>query len=252
MKVVSLNLWNGGRLFPAALDFLQAQQADLYFLQEAYDGHGDHLPDRFRTVDLLQRAFPNYNSYFAPVYLDVRPREGKIEDGQLLLSRWPLTDRENLFLDIPYGEYDQDATTDFTRFPATVQKAAIDLGERRITLLNVHGPVNFDGTADTDRRLKMRDIILSQLSEHSIIAGDFNVQPHTQTIRDLTTHLTDVFHHHQRVTSFNVKRKDLDQFPGYATAVVDMMLVTPTFKVVTTTLPEVDISDHLPLVAEIE
>lgn len=251
MKVVSLNLWNGGRLFEAAVEFITTQAADVYFLQEAYNGQGDHLEDRFRTVELLTHHLPGYDCYFAPVYIDVRAKEGKIEDGQLLLSKRPLLKRENFFLDLPLGEYDQDGTADFSHWPVTLQKATIEWEGQLITLLNVHGPVNFNGTEDTDRRLKMKELILNHITDQTIVAGDFNVQPQTQTIREIATQMTDVFAPLHRTTSFNLQRKDLTTFPGYATAVVDMMFVSPSFQVLKAEMPAVDVSDHLPLVAEL-
>lgn len=251
LKILTLNLWNGGRLFEAAREFLVEQAADIYFLQEAYNGHGEHLESRFRTVELLQQTFPDYDSFFAPVYCDTRAKEGEIDDGQLLLSRFPLKEKDTLFIDVGYDKYDQDALTDFSRFPAGFQKAAVEIDGQLVTLLNVHGPVNLDGTQDSDRRLKMTELILTHLGPSSIVAGDFNVQEETQTISLLKEQLTSVFAG-ELTTTFNVKRKDLTRFPGYATAAVDMIFVSPSFSVVKKQAFPVDVSDHLPLMVEVE
>jgi endonuclease/exonuclease/phosphatase family metal-dependent hydrolase len=249
MKLVSLNLWNGGRLFEAVREFIVQQNADIYFFQEAYDGHGD-IEERLRTVEIFQNLFPNYHSNFAPVYLDTRLKEGKIEDGQLILSRWPLSNPQNIFLDLPYAEYDQDGMSDFSRFPATIQKAETVIEGKKVTLLNVHGPVNFNGTEDDPRRLKMRDLILAEVGEHSIVAGDFNVRPETETIRGLETKLQSVFGLELK-TTFNTRRKDLVAQPGYAKAAVDMCFVSPGIEIKSKKCLDVDVSDHLPLVVEL-
>jgi endonuclease/exonuclease/phosphatase family metal-dependent hydrolase len=251
IKIVNLNLWNGGRLFKEAQDFLLSQNADIYFLQEAYDGHGKHLEDRLRTVELLQQAFPDHHAAFAAGYMDTRRAEGDIEDGNLLLSRWPISDNQKIFTDVPYGRYDQDSITDFSNFPAGFQKARVEIEGHQVALLNVHGPVNLDGTLDTPRRLKFQTDILEHLTECSIVAGDFNVQPATQTIGGLRKKLVSVFDD-DRGTSFNLKRKNLEKFPGYATAVVDYFFVTPNIRVLNYDVPQADVSDHLPLVVEVE
>jgi endonuclease/exonuclease/phosphatase family metal-dependent hydrolase len=251
MKIVTLNLWNGGRLFNQAKQFLIDQNADIYFLQEVYDGHVPDLENRLRTRDILQSAFPDYFSAFAPAYLDTRPKEGNIEEGLLLLSRYELTNTQNLFIDVPYGPYDQETTTDFRFFPSNIQKATITVHNQIITLLNIHGPVNNNGTEDTDRRLKMKDTICTHITDYSILAGDFNVSPQTQTIRALEEKLTNVFAG-ELSTSFNIKRKDLIKRPGYATAVVDMIFVTPTIPILKKEHPDVDVSDHLPLIAQLD
>lgn len=253
LKMLSLNLWNGGRLFDQALDFLLTQQADIMFLQEAYDGQAPTGEKRFRTVQLLQQAFPEYDYYFAPVYLDTRQDGQRIEDGQLILSRFSLSETRSVFFDVPYGEYDQDAMTNFQHFPALLQSATILLEDKQVQLLNVHGPVDLDGLADTDRRLKMAEVIVSQITQADqvILAGDFNVQPATKTIRVIERYLRNVFAGELK-TTFSSKRKDLTKFPGYETAVVDMMFVSESIEVVSHTCPEVDISDHFPLVAELK
>jgi endonuclease/exonuclease/phosphatase family metal-dependent hydrolase len=251
MKILTLNLWNGGKLFEAALNFLRTENADVMFLQEAYDGHDHGFEERFRTVDILKATFPEHYAFFAPVYADTRQHEGEIDDGQLILSRWPLTKTESLFLDVPYGKYDQDGTTDFSNFPALVQKATLMFEEKEITLLNVHGPVNFNGDEDDVRRLRLRDIILNNISEYTIAAGDFNMRPTTQTIQAIEQKLVNVFAG-EFTTTFNLRRKDLVKFPGYATSVVDMLFVSPSFKMVAKAAPQIEVSDHLPLVAEID
>ncbi len=249
IKIVSLNLWNGGRLFAPMRDFLVDQQADIYCLQEVYDGHDDQLEDRYRTVELLKAAFPDYMAYFAPVYADTRV-DGDIEEGNFILSRFPLIERENFFIDVPFARLSQDNTTDFSGFPSPLQRVVMEVGGKKLTLMNVHGPVNHNGTEDTPRRLHLRDRILERVTEYTIVAGDFNLQPQTQTISGLEAKLQTVFVH-DRGTSFNLSRKDLVKYPGYATAVVDMMFATPSLRVLSGEMPQVDVSDHLPLVAEL-
>lgn len=251
LKVLTLNIWNGGRLLSEAIDFLHKHDADLMLLQEVYNGTNPAFDDRFRTVSLLQQAFPEHEAAFTPLYLDTRELEGPIEEGQLLLSRWPLTSSRGIFFDIPYGEYDQDHYQDFSNFPAMVQVTSTTIDGRTFTLLNVHGPVNYDGTADTDRRLRMRDQLLAEIgpAELVIMGGDFNVRPQTQTIRSLAQVLKPVFNEGELTSTFNMQRKTN---PGFATAAVDYLMVSPSLSVVERACPMVDISDHLPLVATLE
>jgi len=61
----------------------------------------------------------------------------------------------------------------------------------------------------------------------------------------ISDHLTNIFGNELK-TSFNMRRKDN---PGYATACVDMLFVSSDIKVMDKVCPDVDISDHLPLVA---
>ena len=87
-----------------------------------------------------------------------------------------------------------------------------------------------------------------QGKEHVILAGDFNLQPNTQTISNIEKQLKNVFRGELK-TTFNMKRKDN---PGYASAVVDMIFVSKHIKILKHYCPNVDVSDHLPLVCVFE
>ncbi len=81
-----------------------------------------------------------------------------------------------------------------------------------------------------------------------IVAGDTNAKPTNPAMLAIEQQLVSVFKN-DLPTSFNVRRKDLKKFPGYATATVDLMYVSPDVTVVVRDCSNVDISDHLPLTA---
>ena len=101
-----------------------------------------------------------------------------------------------------------------------------------------------------DRRLQMGRIIAKEIQDKKtvILAGDFNLQPDTDTVKLITKHLTSVFGS-SLISTFNMKRKTN---PGYATAAVDMVFVSTDIRVLSAKCPQVEISDHLPLVCELE
>ncbi|MBU0974285.1 hypothetical protein KKD03_01130, partial [Patescibacteria group bacterium] len=84
-----------------------------------------------------------------------------------------------------------------------------------------------------------------------LLAGDFNLNTYTKTIKKIENVLESVFKSDLK-TSFNLKRKDLEKDPGYVTSAVDMMFVSKDVRVIKRSCPDVDISDHLPLVVELE
>ncbi|MBI3620307.1 hypothetical protein HY214_04160 [Candidatus Roizmanbacteria bacterium] len=95
----------------------------------------------------------------------------------------------------------------------------------------------------------MSKVIIDEIKdkENIILAGDFNVKPKTKTITDIENYLVNVFKNELKST-FNMRQKT---DPGYATAVVDMIFVSRNFKVAKHSCPDIDVSDHLPLVAEL-
>jgi endonuclease/exonuclease/phosphatase family metal-dependent hydrolase len=67
-------------------------------------------------------------------------------------------------------------------------------------------------------------------------------------MRAIEEHLTSVFGN-SLTTTFNMRRKEN---PGYATAAVDLMYISNDLRVTGKDCPDVDISDHLPLVVTLE
>jgi len=84
--------------------------------------------------------------------------------------------------------------------------------------------------------------------ENVILAGDFNVSPNTKTMEQVEKYLCNIFKN-ELTSTFNMKRKTKS---GYAAAVVDMIFISKNIKVINKKSPNIDISDHLPLVSTLE
>ncbi len=80
IKIICLNLWNGGNLFDGIIDFLQQEDADIICLQEVYNASDAQLPKRYRSIETLQEMFhfPAYD--FAPAMND-KLKEGEVISG---------------------------------------------------------------------------------------------------------------------------------------------------------------------------
>lgn len=251
IKVLSLNTWMGGLLWQPCYDFVTSQQADIILLQEVYVGTAGWYEPRFRSKQLFEAALHEHHSYFVALIGDQRQKEGLVDNGNLILSRWPLVEQETLFFDQPYAQYDHDRTTDYTGWPAAAQKAIVQLpNQTKIQLINIHGPVWNQGAEPTIRRLAMTRTLdrLLKLSMPTIIAGDSNATPDNPCWQLLTEPHASVFDQ-LPVTTFNMRRKKL---PGFASAPVDVFMVTPEIKVASSHILDLDISDHLPMMIELE
>lgn len=250
LKLLTLNLYDGGMLFNAVLDFLKRENPDIFLLQEVNNGHDAQLPKHLRSIEVLIDAFPQYKSFFAPEIL-LRYPEGKIDIGNAIFSKYPIENEKTIFLNVPYGEYDPvPIGNDFSQHPKNMQICDIKVGDEVCTVGNLHGLWELSGT-DTPERLNMSTLILQELAnkENVILAGDFNVKPDTQTIKNIEHHFVNIFKN-QLKSTFNLKRKNLEKFPGYASAAVDMVFTSPSIRVLSQSCPDVDVSDHRPLVIE--
>lgn len=254
LKVVNLNLWLGGLIWEPLVAWCQNQQADIYLFQEVYSSADQTLVAPFRSYQLLGEKLGLPHGYFAPAFEeDVGGL--KIPQGNAVLSRFPLVAPVVSFYDIPYGPRSTERAQ-FAHIPRNLVQVAAELPTgQQLQLLNTQGIWGEDGF-DTPRRLAMgRQIAAAAAAAKTsgpvLLSGDFNVSPNTQTIAQIEAELTNVFAGELK-TTFNHRRKDLVKYPGYATAVVDMCFVSPDITVVSHHCPEVDVSDHLPLVVELE
>lgn len=254
LKLVCLNTWLGGYLFDEITAFLREQNPDILLLQEVYNGdpQGERLfkEKQYNTLSELKALLGYQYSHFAPALIDVIDGQ-EIIQGNAVLSRFPLEEKEVSFYDVELSVRDPDDQR-YELTPRNLQQVIAHVGERQLHVLNTQGIWGTHGN-DTQRRLSMADHILKRVADHSplILGGDFNVNQETKSIQKIESKLVNVFQG-QLKTSFNLQRKNLEKDPGFATAVVDMLFVSSDITVVTASVPQVDISDHLPLVCEIE
>lgn len=237
IKFLTLNIWHGGKLLSNVIEFIKKENPDIFILQEVYP----------ETLKKLEKDFPNYNHRFAASLLELKE---KTERGNALFSRYPILKTENIFFDIPYGEISEEPEPgDYTQTPRNMQYALVENEDQQLNIYNIHGIWGFDGW-DSERRLNMSKIIVDHIKDQSnvILGGDFNLRPETKTIVNIEKYLKNIFKNELK-TTFNMKHKTDER---YAEAVVDMIFVSPNIKVVEHYCPQVDVSDHLPLVAILE
>ncbi len=189
-------------------------------------------------------------SAFYPHYRDFdNTSDGSSYSGDAVFSRWPIVETRAVYYDLDYTEAYRDSFFNPANCPGSLGYADIKTPIGDINAYALHGPVDYDGEHYGEDRRKMSDAIIAETTgkRRLILAGDTNARPANEAIRRIT-HLNSVFGT-ELTSTFNMKRKTL---PGYATAAVDMMFVSPDVKVLSKQCPAVEVSDHLPLVVEVE
>ncbi len=250
IKCIDLNIWSGGKLLDNALVFLKKENADIITMQEVYSGIDPSLDKSRRTLSVVasELGLPYYA--FAADARDTS-RGLNVEWGNAIFSRFPLKTVKEYIIDGQYGDFEvetSDASV-WEYLPRMYQEVEVSLGTNRgLSIHNIHGIWGTHGD-DTERRLVMGKKIIEEIKGKRplILTGDFNLSPNTTVVKNIEQYLTNVFKD-KLTSSFNMRRKT---DPGYATAVVDMMFLTPDIKIIDHYCPDVDISDHLPLVAHL-
>lgn len=247
VKVVQLNIWRG-TLLDNALAFLREEDPDIILLQEVYSSPDENLPSEKRLYEYLNEELPDYYATYGVAFTDIT-EVGNIQSGNAIFSKFEITDSENTFFDEPYREFNEQAQTDFSHNPQTILRAVLNADGVTLNAFSVHGIWGTDGE-DNPRRKEMGDIIISEIKdkENVIMGGDFNLLPHTETVKNIEKHVDSVFKE-SLARTFNMKYKTDG---GYATAAVDMIFVSQGIKVLDKKCLDIQVSDHLPLVVELE
>jgi endonuclease/exonuclease/phosphatase family metal-dependent hydrolase len=250
IKCISLNLWDGGNLLPNILKFLDAHSdADLILLQETYNSGDPAMIANYRSVEVLQAKTGLPHVHFAPMVLD-KLLIGKVEDGNTILSRFPILASDVQFFDEPYRERNPYDIAECPTMPRILQHVVVDAEGSKLNIYNLHGVWDLDGDNYSPQRQTMSQVIRQNVQgkEKAILAGDSNAKPTNKAMRDIEDYMVRVFGDELK-TTYNMRRKN---DPGYATAACDVMYVSSDIKVVEKDCPDVDISDHLPLVVTLD
>lgn len=246
IKVVSLNIWHG-ELLDDVIIFLREQDADIVLLQEV--ASTPNAARKLRAFEVIQQELGYEFADFAPAARMIRDNNVRI-DGNAIFSKFPLKSYTPIFFNEPFSSHHEDTEANAPLFPRNLQhvEATTPLGIMHV--FNLQGVWDLDGDNPSPKRRNMSRIIAEQTKglKRVVVAGDTNAKPTNPAMRVIEDHLVSVFKN-ELPTSFNIRRKDLKKYPGFATATVDMMYVSPDVKVLARDCPNVDISDHLPLTA---
>lgn len=248
-KLLTLNVWHGGRLMEPMLAFLHQENPDILLLQEAYNDLRPNLPHRFRTIETIQDKLGYKHTAFAPAFMHIMP-DLKVEQGNAVLSRFPLTPGNIIFFNEPYNHHYIDIPKNFPTSSRNLQHVVVNTPSGNLNVFNFQGVWDLDGDNYSSARKNMADVILQAIQDKTnvILADDTNAKPTNQAITRIEKHLTNTWGREQ-VSTFNMRRKNN---PGYATAVVDMIFVGSSMHIQAKNCPNVDISDHLPLVVTLD
>jgi len=244
MKIVSLNTW-GGRGGPELIDFFaRNREIDMFLLQEVFHEATEHTiwveGERAQLFNEIQVALPDHLGYFASCEADewglaafVQRNIPVIETGDVFVHRWrdALVGRDGMTLgrNLQYLKIKSDPTD--------------------LTICNFHGLWNGNGKTDTEERLQQSAKILEFINADSsgnpiILAGDFNLNPDTESIMMLEKDMRNLIKEYgitSTRTSFYEKE---NKFADYM--LVSSAITVKDFNV----LPD-EVSDHAALYLEI-
>lgn len=237
MRIIFLNSWFGEAGQPY-FDFMRTQSktTDVFCLMEI-------SPDLFEKLKLILK---NYNGFYEKGII-LKPR--KTADGMAIFLKKDLKTVGSGKL-ITYRNNSND--TGFSQY------VSINTVKGTLHLMSVHGKSRPGHKLDTAARMEQSRKIIEFFKDKKgpkIVGGDFNLMPETESVK-----LLEAAGYKNLIKEFGIKstrnKVSWEQFknhPGFVKQYfADYAFISPDVKVKNFEVPYTEISDHLPLILDID
>jgi hypothetical protein len=257
LQIVSLNTWGGQAIGPL-LDFVrtEAPTTDLFCFQEVLNASASiDLACGFRTTLLaeLVAALPDFEAVFDPIVTWDQPAD----DGSATTIPFGLATFSRRTLEIGVRRAAQvidhfdtlDAVPGLHGIIRWIQLTEVLLPGGTLLVGNYHGIARPGTKLDTAERIEQSLAIRRILDAHAgpqTLVGDFNLLPETESARILADGLRNLVLEWQIPTT----RSRLNPYFGTPQEQphADYAFVSPGLHVIDFRVPDVLISDHLPMI----
>ena len=259
MKLVCLNMWGAARgdLFYDYIEGLAAS-TDIFCFQEVYSA-GPDAPEVFgpsspKNLQRLSKLLHDFSPYYE------MKSSGYADDGPDKVT-WEVSHGIVIFVKkfLLVKDYRAQTIGDSVGSGAPpveglvkVQALTLQIGTLQFLVLNTHGMSQPGTKLDTDIRLQQSKKLLEFLATlpklPTIICGDFNLMPDTQSIIMIENK-----GFKNLIKSFDIKNtrnkiswQQYDNIQYFA----DYTFVSPEVMVKSFEVPYNEVSDHLPMILE--
>lgn len=245
MKIMQINIW-AGRMARGLVRYIEKEQPDIICMQEVF-GADFSVPTPDRMFDILSRlkeASGLEHEYFSRRYsIDVIGKTAPY--GNAILSRFPFVSTRVAQIENEIIEHMD--TPDEVRNIINVQIVTVNIDGEIWTIANHHGHHEYDPDGNDDSVAAMRRVAdeLQNVEGPLVLCGDLNVRPKSPAMRVFDNWLDDIVVHSDARTTLARINVDRD-------IVCDHLLINDKVVVKSFKVDNVIISDHYPLVAELE
>lgn len=259
MKLVSLNTW-GGKMFDPLMDFVRkhAENTDIFCFQEIYKTSSNFTNYHDVRVNIffeLTKILPNFQTFYTSEFEGFDSCPDRV-DFDLTVGEAIFTKKTIQIIDqgdlLIFGDRTEKILKkDFSNLPVSLQYISFSVNNKFFTICSFHGTAFPGSKLDTPIRLKQSSDILNFLQNKSgekIITGDFNLMPQTQSIKMLEEkykNLIKEFHIEKTRSNLSPYAGKID-FQKFA----DYTFVSKDINVTGFEVPNLEISDHLPMILD--
>jgi len=262
MKIIFLNIWKGVE-FDALMDFIKrsGETADFFCFQEMTNSPvagQTKQGGRTNMFTEISDALPGFSGYFARVstgFDEERHVDYEIMQGQAIFAK------KNIAID-SFGEvfvFGEKAAVpedpEPENLPAVLQYMRFEKEGKQMTLATVHGIPYPGNKLDDSNRLEQSRRIISFFEGEKgekILGGDFNMLPNTESMCMFEkAGMNDLIKAYgvtntRNELAYGTYPEDHRQY------FADFMFVSSGIQVIDFKVPYCLVSDHLPMILEVE
>ncbi len=257
MKLISLNTC-GGKFFKPLSQFikLHAKNTDIFCLQEIFSTNSSRtqIPDyQANLLEEFCQLLPDFTYFFDPVIekLDINANgvNFDLKHGLAIFVKKTIKilDYKAYFL---YREkFVNSIKKDYSDIPINIQFLSFLSNNKIFTVENLHGASHPGTKLDTPKRIRQSQKIKELFKKEKgakILTGDFNLLPETKSIKIFESNMTNL------ITRYDIKRTRSNLSPYFGKPdfqkFADYTFVSNKVNVENFKVPEIEISDHLPMI----
>lgn len=252
LKIVQLNIYKG-KFLHEAIDFLKKEDADLVTLQEVTVGEVSFFEDKSVNIfDLLENKL-NLNGVF---HSDLEISDDKNSAlGNAVLSKFPIVESKvvvfNTFRALSFSEFSNNVDDVWASISRHMLDAVVEIDGFRVHAISVHGRRTAP-PVDDEENLRQADLIVEYIkslgNEPFVMGGDFNMPLGSLVIDKISAVSENLMTPSSASQTLNPRIHELGN-KGY---LVDFIFTSKNFRLKKIDVPQVDISDHLPILALLE
>ena len=258
MKLISLNTW-GGKVYKPLLKFVKEQSldTDIFCFQEVFDSLVTKFSHGAKT-DLYSdftKNLKDFKGFYAPTFTGfdtLKKVDFDLAFGQATFVRKNIqvVSEDTVFI---HGRFDykppkfMEGIEDAMDLPRNIHLLKVKLGKKEILIGNIHGYWIHGSKTDTSERIaQSKEVkkILDNYNGEKIICGDFNLSPDTKSLKMLEENMKNL------IKEFDIKGTRTHHYKKTNERYADYILVSEGIKVDSFVVPDIVVSDHLPMILD--
>ena len=261
MKLVNLNISLRIDNALQVAKYIYEGDADIVCLQEVSRHLSSSVKKKYQSKADLDKALGKKYpySFFGPLWVSdgirvkgkkVADFGGFIEQGSYILSKFPFACGMHEFYYRGFSLTQDDTDWQQEDHGRALQKVVIKYGEKRFQVGNVHGIWTSDKKGDERTISQCKFIVDSfrKLKLPTILAGDFNLLPQSESIKIIDKTYENLIDRYQ----IRSTRPDFEDGVDKGGNIVDYIFVNSRINVKGLEVPPLSLSDHFPLILEFD